>query len=664
MINPRTYPCPVLAEWVNIFFSIKSSRGLLFNFAGIGLASMTWLCLSDSGVTLEPPSFTITQALPLSGQTTQDKVLFVNPSVDETIGNGSERAPFKTITQALLVAQPSSVIFLANGTYSTSSGETFPLMLKPGVSIQGDPQTRGQNVVIQGGGNFLSPTFARQNITILGANSSGVTGVTVTNPNPRGYGLWIESSSPVVIANTFTGNNHDGISMTGNSQPTIRSNYFYQNGANGMTIYGTSRPEVRDNVFEMTGFGINIAQKAAPKLIGNRITKNRDGIVAQANARPILRSNVIENNTEDGLVAIATSQPDLGTATEPGGNVFRQNGRYDINSIASSNVIPAFGNQLTNARTSGSIDFGGTRSLVATNTIQPPSNRQVASTLQTMPLTNSSFSASSFPTPSSLIGLGVKPTANSATDGRLTPNPSSILSSRQITSQRTTPVKLPVIPLKPSELSQSVGDSTRATTTMTPIEIPVPPPTPSSDQKKLNFIPITSLSPNQSQDSDRADGNNQTSPMSPSPIPQTESKPLPPPPTQTGSMGQSLPVLEPAPIVVSELLPVPNRNIPIGNTRKQPKVGGTQSSLAPSVRSLSLPSNRPMSLDLHYRVVVEAESESKQALVRSLIPGAFRTFSNGRAMMQVGVFSDRVNADETLQMLTSRGLKGTIEQIN
>jgi len=79
-------------------------------------------------------------------------------------------------------------------------------------------------------------------------------------------------------------------------------------------------------------------------LLGNRITKNRTGIVTQANARPLLRGNVIEGNKEDGVVVIATSQPNLGTRTKPGGNVFRQNGRYDINSSASSQVIPAFGN--------------------------------------------------------------------------------------------------------------------------------------------------------------------------------------------------------------------------------------------------------------------------------------------------------------------------------
>jgi hypothetical protein len=65
------------------------------------------------------------------------------------------------------ICSPNSVIILAPGTYNTSSGETFPLRLKQGVSIQGNPRTRGNNILIQGGGTFLSPTFARQNITIL-----------------------------------------------------------------------------------------------------------------------------------------------------------------------------------------------------------------------------------------------------------------------------------------------------------------------------------------------------------------------------------------------------------------------------------------------------------------------------------------------------------------
>lgn len=619
LIHPRSYPCNTLSRSVNLLANIITrSRSLLFTTIGFGLASMPLLCLGDSGVTLEPPQqFTLAQ-LPLDGQTiAKNKVLFVNPTVAQKIGNGSERAPFKTITQALQVAQSSSVIVLTSGTYSTSSGEQFPLMLKPGISIQGDPRTRGSKILIQGGGTFLSPTFARQNITILGANQASLTGVTVTNPNPRGYGLWIESTSPVVTNNTFTGSNHDGISMTGNSAPTIRNNYFYQNGANGITIYGTSRPEVRENVFEKTGFGINVAQKAAPVLVGNRITQNRSGIVAQADTRPVLRGNIIEGNTEDGVVAIANSQPDLGTKQEPGGNVFRQNGRYDINSKASRQVVPAFGNQLANAHTAGRVDVAGSSSLVATPAIQRPSI-----------------------TPLAL-------------------NPVTATTKQELVVSQTQSVQS----AQPADM-----------TSMAPIIIPVPPPAssqlpiiPSKPSSRLSSIKIT---PASNQGSNSSDGS-----IQPIPTDRDAAIPIPtlvaPPPPQPDDAGQKLPVLQPAQLVVSDLLPVPSANIPIGNPRKLPPVPVIpENSLAPSVGgqppsmgSQPLPQLQTTAASLHYRVVVEAASQSQQDLVKSLVPGAFRTSSKGRALMQVGAFSDRANADEIQQMLSSKGLTATIEQI-
>lgn len=286
-------------------------------------------------------------------------VLLVNPTVgNDAVADGSDRAPFKTITQALQVAPVGAVILLTSGTYSQETGETFPLRLKPDVTVQGNTETRGQDIVIQGSGFFLSPTFARQKVAIVGADRALLAGVTVKNPDPQGYGVWIESTSPAVVDSTFTESGHDGISVTGNGSPLIRNNYFYQNGANGMTIYGTSRAEVRENIFEQTGFAINVNQKAAPLLIGNRITQNKDGIVVQASAQPVLRNNSVDGNTRDGLVAIAQSRPDLGTAAAPGGNSFRNNGQFDVNTKSSSQPIPAFGNDLD--KTSGTLDLAGT----------------------------------------------------------------------------------------------------------------------------------------------------------------------------------------------------------------------------------------------------------------------------------------------------------------
>lgn len=609
LILNRSYSCSAgAALWVDILIPIITRIRRLNTVTGIGLVSITLLSLSEAGVALEPSQQLLQNQVPIVSKTkSQGHILFVNPTIaDKSIGNGSQGAPFKTITQALASAQPNTAIILAPGTYNISSGERFPLRLKQGVSIQGNPRTRGSNILIQGGGTFLSPTFARQNVTILAVTQASLTGVTVTNPNPRGYGLWIESSNPVVSDNTFTGNSHDGISITGNSAPIIRSNYFYQNGANGITIYGVSRPEVRENVFEKTGFGINIAQKAAPILVGNRITQNRTGIVTQANSKPVLRGNLIEGNTEDGLVAIAISQPDLGTKTEPGGNIFRQNGRYDINGSASKQVISAFGNQLANTQISGSIDLAGTK--VATPAIP-----------------------------------------------HLARNPQDEAKEIPVVFQPTALLSHPV--------------SVPATTTE-PIIIPVPPPastsqlpsTQSSPPQTLNFIQVNSTTPiptaigASNTQLPAASGSDTTIEI---PISQTSSQPLAPPPP-IGNPAQ-MPVLQSAQIRESDLLPVPSGNIPIGDTRNLQKVPVSRRN---TVGSPPLPPTRATSLGLRYRVVVDAATASKQAFVRSLVPGAFRTFSNGQVFMQVGAFSDQSEADEMLQFVKSKGLRGIMEQLN
>jgi len=553
-----------------LILSIANISYLSSNTIAVGLASITVLVASDVGLSSELPLLHLASR---PNQTSPAKVIHVNPNIENTAqADGSDRAPFKTITQALKVALPNSVIMLASGKYSVETGETFPLQLKSGVSIQGDPQTRGSNIIIQGGGVFLSPTFARQNVTILGANQATLTGVTITNSHPRGYGLWIESSNPTIINNTFTSSTHDGISVTGNSTPLIRSNYFHQNGANGITIYGISRPEIRENIFEKTGFGINVSQKAAPLLVGNRITQNRAGVVVQAQAQPILRNNTIESNIEDGVVAIASSQPDLGTARQPGGNIFRQNGGYDINSKAARQTIPAFGNTLAaNARTVGNLDLSGKVDLAAIPQT-PPRVVQLNTTATTIaPVVTT--------TPTNSIAIPVPP-AN--------------------TNNRANPPQLP----------PALGSDTA-------IAITVPPPTTSAT--------------------------------------------ILPPPANPNPGTINVPVLQSAQITEADLLPVPSGNIPIGNPRNLPKI--TLPRTAPAPGTPPLPPTRESALGLRYRVIVEAENKSKQDLVRSLVPGAFRMFANGKVFMQVGAFGDRANANEVLQLLNSRGLKGTVEQI-
>ncbi len=309
-----------------------------------------------------------------SSQTTSVTMIFVSPLIGhDATGDGTQRSPFRTLTYALERASAGTTIMLAPGIYSADTGEQFPIRLKRGVTVHGNPGTRGDGVLIRGGGDFVSLTATRQNIAILGANQATLTGVTVTNPNPRGYGIWIESSSPRILDNTLTGNLHDGVSVNGTSAPLIQRNQFVQNGANGVTVFGRSHPRIQDNVFENTGYGINLGDAAAPIIVNNHIVNNRSGVVAQEQSRPVLRHNRIEDNQQNGVVAIAQAQPNLGTQNDPGHNQFSSNGQHAINAQVVDVPVIAAGNQIDPARVVGPVNFEAqTASAISVASIPDP----------------------------------------------------------------------------------------------------------------------------------------------------------------------------------------------------------------------------------------------------------------------------------------------------
>ncbi len=544
-------------------------------------------------------------------------VLYVNAQMGNNAGNGSETSPFRTITYALAQANPNTIVKLAPGTYNQQSGEVFPLEMKPGVTLQGEISDRGQTIIIQGSGLFLSKSSARQQVALIGANRAGLQGVTVSNPHPQGYGLWIESSSPVVSDSTFTGNGHDGVSIVGNSAPILSNNYFYSNGANGVTIYGTSRPELKDNIFEKTGFGINIAQNSAPRIIGNRITQNKDGIVVQGNATPVLRSNVIDGNDRDGLVAIGESRPDLGTPADQGNNTFANNGNLDVNAKATRQVIPSAGNQLT--RTAGRLDANASFVAAVPQRVQAFVQTPVQTAVQ-LPV-------------QAPVQIAIAPTA--------------AISPTQPTSQELTFTR-------PGSEASSV----------TAIPIPV---------SKSNFAARTTTIPAAAFPIATSGPTGLTPAFSTPTLPLMAGIPIA---VQASSgSGRSLPMpkqaIIKAPIPTSmafnnlvlptrgtpaATLPVPASNIPVGNVGDLSSVPvWRKSGKQPQVAA-----PRPLdSRSLRYRVIVEMADAG--ALV-SIVPGAFTATANGRQVMQAGAFGDQGKASQLLQRLMSQGIQASMEQ--
>ncbi|MBE9251408.1 DUF1565 domain-containing protein [Dolichospermum sp. LEGE 00240] len=307
---------------------------------------------------------TLTAQVPASGT-----VIYVNSVTGkDTSGNGTTEAPYKTITFALSKATAGTVIQVAPGNYSKDSGETFPLVLNSGVTLQGNESNKGEGIVIIGGGYYTSRTFARQDITLLANNGTIITGLTFTNPNSRGTAVWVESSNPVIKNSTFINSIREGIFVTGTGNPQIENNIFLKNKGNGISVAKSAQGVIRGNLFQDTGFGVAIGGSSTPLLESNNITQNTDGLFISETAKPILRKNAIRGNKRDGIVATISAVPNLGTSENPGGNLIRDNARYDLNNATKAGKIVAIGNDINEKRIFGAVDF------VAAKVTAPPDN--------------------------------------------------------------------------------------------------------------------------------------------------------------------------------------------------------------------------------------------------------------------------------------------------
>lgn len=182
-------------------------------------------------LTLGKPAIAQVPVAPVSIAATTDastsaKILFVNPTLGHDQSDGSQRSPLRTITRALQIAQPNTVILLSPGVYSAESGEVFPLQLENGVALQGDLGTWGQGIVIRGGGPVPPSVGAQRNVTISAQSGTTLAGVTVVNPYPQGYGLWLPSAQASILNNTFHAVNHDGILSQSSDAAQIQGNVF------------------------------------------------------------------------------------------------------------------------------------------------------------------------------------------------------------------------------------------------------------------------------------------------------------------------------------------------------------------------------------------------------------------------------------------------------
>ncbi|PHJ59119.1 parallel beta-helix repeat-containing protein [Nostoc linckia z18] len=282
--------------------------------------------------------------------------LYVNPMTGNDTNIGSKLSPFKSLTRALKVTKIPTIIHLAAGIYSMTSGEVFPLVIRGGVKVIGNEDNKGAGIVISGSGQYQSPSFGVQNIALLLLENASILGVTVTNTSAKGTGIWIESAAPTIANNTLSNCGREGVFVTGTAKPTIGDNVFVQNTASGLVMAGHSQGEVLGNIFQRNSWGIVISDFAAPTIANNKLSENRTAIALSRNAHPLLRQNLIAKNTQGGLLVNGNAVPNLGTSEDPGDNIFRNNSEFDLHNVTTQKLV-CVGNQLNPSLVKGLVEL-------------------------------------------------------------------------------------------------------------------------------------------------------------------------------------------------------------------------------------------------------------------------------------------------------------------
>ena len=203
---------------------------------------------------------------------------YVNAATgSDTPANGTEVSPWKTVTYALSqISGSGHTLHVAPGTYNIALGETFPILIKNGVSVVGSDAA---TCILDAVG---SDTTVVRCVSITDATTR-IEGLTLKNgggTTKRG-GMFISAGSALTVAGCIFTTNSNGAIYIDNSTPRIVGNVIAKNTSSSSSVYA-----------------INCVSSSHPRIINNTISDNAGGIFID-NASP----DSVENN----IIAFSTN---------------------------------------------------------------------------------------------------------------------------------------------------------------------------------------------------------------------------------------------------------------------------------------------------------------------------------------------------------------------
>lgn len=305
------------------------------------------------------------------GDTTFPSALVVTaitsgPAGNDSTGAGTTDKPYRTLKKALSLTGPGDTVRLLNGTYSASSGETWPSFgatvtpnIPAAVKVEGESR---DGVVLEGPGPAsktvglaFSDDSGAKTLTVRGFTAGFLVGsgnVTLEDvlASGNGLGLGVQGGSTKASRAEFKGN-ESGILHTGAAILELTGGSAHDNSNNGVVIgekalklqaqdfevfantvgifaggqAGVTLERVR--VHDNRDHGVRVGEQATLSLGASELYKNAQAGLWFAGKRLVVRGTTIRENEAFGLYVEGSPEDvDLGNFTEPGGNDLHGNG--------------------------------------------------------------------------------------------------------------------------------------------------------------------------------------------------------------------------------------------------------------------------------------------------------------------------------------------------
>lgn len=347
--------------------STLSDSGVDSSDDGTGATTTAAAVTGESGESGESSSGTGATVIPAD--------IYVDAEAGDDGNDGSLEAPKRTITAALAMAASGEVVAVFPGQYDAPHGELFPIEIGAGVTLIGDPESRGRGEAVTrilGNGMIDNDTSAAVELQ-AGAE---IRGFAITSSSDLlSFGIFVAVDA-TIAENTFDFS-YGGVRLAGGGSHTelntFETNSYGVYGCDGGTgvvsnnhfvtpalpvdIRGGGSCDVLDNWIEGNGQVGMQNQGGANLVAGNTFDKPTGytyGCFSGGGA-PTLRDNMCGVATGIAMRLTGAQPIDLGTPADPGGNTFGMADAVGIVVLDSANV-QAVGNTWASASVTCGVD--------------------------------------------------------------------------------------------------------------------------------------------------------------------------------------------------------------------------------------------------------------------------------------------------------------------